>query len=58
MLHKEGFSIKGHLLFCAAVLVAVVCSILMRDWPNQSGLMIASLLAVVTGMVLGKGMKQ
>lgn len=41
---------------CAAV--AVVCSILMRDWPNQSGLMISSLLAVVTGMVLEKGMKK
>jgi hypothetical protein len=41
---------------CAAV--AVVCSIFMRDWPNQSGLMIASLLAVLTGMVLEKGMKK
>ncbi len=42
----------------ACAVVAIVCSILMRDWPNQSGLMIASLLAVVTGMVLEKGMKQ
>lgn len=37
---------------CAAV--AVVTSLLLRDLPHQSGFMIASILAVMTGVILEK----
>ncbi len=37
---------------CAGV--AVVGSLLLRDWPHQSGFIVASLLAVLTGVMLEK----
>lgn len=41
----------------ACAVVAIVCSLYMRDWPNQSGLIVSALLAVTTGVILERRKK-